>query len=1423
VDAVRELNPAASLRALQSGPDRRGDSVITERLGLVSTGGNSMRFFVHRLVALASFLVMIAAEAATPVPSALEPWREWVSHGEEFRACPLIAGTDGNAAQDFLCAWPGVLAIDAGADGATFRQHWHVDAESSIPLPGDDAHWPVGVTVDGKAAPIVNAGGPALRLDAGSYEVRGRIPWNERPETLRVPESAGLVALAVDGTSVTPAERDGGELTLGRSASLAPEADSMELRVHRRLADGVPAMLTTRIEIGASGQAREEIIGPALPDGFVPLSLSGEWPARLDADGRLRVRVEPGTATLTLEARATSPLASVALHVPAAPWPAQEIWSYAADPRLRTTTAKSTVQVDPRQADVPSAWLDLPAFALADGATLAIDEETRGLAPDDRNRLTLDREMWLDFDGNGWFARDRVRGEMLRGWRFDAAAPFAIERAEALGTGSGGGNEALLVTHGTGEGSTGVEWRTPAVDLSAGLRITNARAPMPASGWQDTFDRVTTTLHLPDGYRLIAAPGADSAAGSWISRWTLLDVFIAAIVVLLAWRALGIAGAIVASLYLVLGYQESGAPMWTLLAAIALGLVVVALPPGRLATAAQWIRRAALLLLVLVALPFVAEQLRYALHPQLESDGQILGFAGSEAQNVAPMQVEEAASADAAPPPAPAPGSESTAGVVRKRASSAAAKAARDESLQTVTVTGSTIRRADLIGHYSESTVVQTGAGEPAWQRARRYVLGWSGPVLPTQHVRLVIAPPWLVRVLRVVLVALLAWLVARSILPLVRTRRWSATAALGAFVIGSLVFAEPTPANAQTFPTQELLDELRSRLSAPPDCAPACATIESAEVSARDDEIRVVLIAHAAGRVALPMPFDEKSLALRTVVVDGSMQDGLARANGKSWLALSRGVHRVELAFATTSDKIALAFPLKPMRVAFAGQGWDASGLGDGRLLTETLTLARAHAEGAETSPSGAQQFAPFVRVERSLDLGLDWSTEVRVQRLAPASGGFTAEVPLIVGEHVLTAGTKVGNDRATVAIADGELLASWSSRLDKAETLSMTAPPLSDRAEIWRVVVSPTWHVEFAGVPPIAMASDENLRDYRNFEFHPLPGETLNIRVTRPAAAQGATRAIDSVRFAEAIGQRATTSTLGLTVRASRGGDEIVELAASLEVVGATRDGTALNLRAQDGKLTLPIVPGTHSFEIRLREEKPLGFVAQTPAIRLASPAANIDLALDLPVDRWLLGTFGPPSGPAVLYWSALAVVLVVAWAIARTRRTPLKLWQLILLGIGFSTFSWIAPLVVVAWLAAIDWRMRAEPPSSVVAFDLVQIGLAALTVLALVCLVAAIPQGLLGSPDMQIAGNGSYGHSLRWFADRSDGALPTAGTVSAPLWVYKVLMLAWALWLASAVVGWLRYGFAAWTRDGYWRKRPQKAAIDVPAASAPPLSGA
>ena len=721
-----------------------------------------------------------------------------------------------------------------------------------------------------------------------------------------------------------------------------------------------------------------------------------------------------------------------------------------------------------------------------------------------------------------------------------------------------------------------------------------------------------------------------------------------------------------------------------------------------------------------------------------------------------------------------------------------------------------------LIDHYSQSTVMQTGSGEPGWQRGQRYHLGWSGPVLPTQTVQLLIAPPWLVRSLRIVLVLLLAWLIARLVQPVLRSRvpAAAATALIGLFVLGATGI--PGVAQAQAFPAKDMLDELQARIAKAPDCAPSCATLAKAEISAQGDGIRVSLETHALERVALPLPTDDAGLAVQRIELDGVAQDGTPRVEDRLWLTVPRGVHRIDLVFNASADKIALAFPLPPMHVAFSGEGWQASGVDEGRLLTETLTLVRAR-ESGEAPAGDAQQFAPFVRVERTLLLGLDWTISSTVTRLAPEEGGFTLALPLLQGEHVSSSGFKVGNGLVTVALGEHDAFTQWESKLDKSDTLTLTAPPLGEHAEVWRVQVSPTWHATFAGVPVVALDAGTDASQARSFEFHPLPGEQLVLTVTRPEAVAGATRAIDAVRLSRSIGQRSAESTLTLTLRASRGGEHSISLPPGAELLGAQRDGMPLNLRAQDDKLSLPLTPGLHTFELRWRENIEAGVVAHTPALALGLPAANIDLQLHLPADRWLLATRGPLSGPAVLYWGELIVMLLLAFALSRSQRSPLKLWQWVLLGIGFSTFSWIALLLVVAWLFALDWRARVAP-RHVAAFNLAQIGLALLTLIALLCLLGAVKHGLLGTPDMAVTGNGSSAQTLNWFADRSSDVLPIGRAISLPLWLHKLAMLAWALWLASALVAWLRRGFAAWIQDGYWRSTP-KPLVDAPLVEPPP----
>lgn len=67
----------------------------------------------------------------------------------------------------------------------------------------------------------------------------------------------------------------------------------------------------------------------------------------------------------------------------------------------------------------------------------------------------------------------------------------------------------------------------------------------------------------------------------------------------------------------------------------------------------------------------------------------------------------------------------------------------------------------------------------------------------------------------------------------------------------------------------------------------------------------------------------------------------------------------------------------------------------------------------------------------------------------------------------------------------------------------------------------------------------------------------------------------------------------------------------------------------------------------------------------------------------------------------------------------------------------------------------------------------------------------------------------------ADQTKAAMLQAGIFSVSLRFYKIVMLAWALWLANALIASLRWGFDPWAHGGYWRKpEPKPAAQTKPA---------
>ena len=253
------------------------------------------------------------------------------------------------------------------------------------------------------------------------------------------------------------------------------------------------------------------------------------------------------------------------------PWPADEIWSFQSEPRLRVAALEGAPAIDSQRSGVPPEWQNLPSYRVGAGVTLNLVERSRN-DPGNSNRLSLSRNLWLDFDGGGFTAQDSVEGQMRGGWRLDMASPFTMTMASIYG-------ENLLITEGPAAGTQGVELREPELELATTARLPSMTG-LPVTGYTEPFDSVNTTLHLPPGYRLVAAPGADEAAGAWFERWRLLDVFLTLIVAAAVWRMFGAVSGLVALAAMVLMFHEPSAPRWSWLNLIAAIAVLRVAPQG---------------------------------------------------------------------------------------------------------------------------------------------------------------------------------------------------------------------------------------------------------------------------------------------------------------------------------------------------------------------------------------------------------------------------------------------------------------------------------------------------------------------------------------------------------------------------------------------------------------------------------------------------------------------------------------------------------------------------------------------------------------------------------------------------------------------------------------------------------------------------
>lgn len=1335
----------------------------------------------------------LPAPALSPqeVPEPLKPWVDWVLQDPPQTVCPFLYHNPAEA----RCSWPSRLNLDLQNTKGRFTLGWQVYRDDWISLPGDNEHWPQNVSANNKALAVMDRNGsPAVKLKAGIYQISGEFLWDSLPDNLQIPGDAGLIDVRVNGAALVLPAIKNGQLWLKQSeAGLNKAEDSqnnLDIQVFRKISDGVPMQILTRIELDVSGQQREARLNQPLLAGFIPLSLSSPLPARLEADGQLLLQLRPGHWQLELLARHVAEINELNLDNRSQDWPDSEIWVFESQPNLRMVEIEQPAGIDAGQTNLPADWKSLPAYKITQGQSMRLKIIRRGDPEPEPNQLSLNRQLWLDFAGRGYTVKDHIGGQMSRDWRLNALPETRLGRVVL------DGNDQLITRQGGSETDPekqGVEVRKGQIDLQADSRVETGPSRISAAGWRQNFYSVRAELNLPPGWRLLAAGGVDNVPDSWVSRWTLLDLFMVLIASLATSRLWSVGWGVFALMTLALIWHEPQSPHFVWLNILAATALLKVLPENRFFKLLDSYRRLCWLSLILITVPFMAMQVRFGLYPQLEqADQPIMQQPYGETQGLTGSVDGGNIIRDEANLPASAP--------VRMFKKTTQPPAMMSYNMAERSDVSANLERID------PKARVQTGPGLPQWQW-QKILLNWNGSVDAEQQLHLwLLSPGWhlVLNCLRTVLVFIMALLMFGLADKLKFKLKPAAPLMLCLLCLPLLLFCSPD--SQADYPDQALLDALKNKLRpAPeaPDCAPACAQIPQMRLEINAQQLDINLQIHAQELIALPLPADSRQWFPLLVLVDGLNAQGLYRDEQGLWLKLEAGAHQVKLSGPITRlNKFTLPLPLKPRHVTIDSPFWDVQGLHENGQSDEQLQFSRkpSAATGSNTSSldaAAAPQLPAFAQIVRTLQLGLDWRVTTQVIRLSPGDAAIVLSVPLLPGEAVLTPGVRTKSGHAEVSIPPGQTAFQWQSSLEKAASIQLQAPQTSEWIEVWQADISPIWHPETSGIP--IMHQDHSGRWLP--EWHPWPGEQLLLNLSRPESIGGQTLTIDSSQLSVTPGQRSQSAQLNFSLRSSLGGQQTLTLPAQAVLQSVAINGRNQPIRQEGQKLILPINPGKQEISLTWQQAAGISWLFDTPQVDLGAASVNSRLQASLGQDRWVLFCLGPSFGPAVLFWGILLVLAILAAALSKVPLTPLRYRHWFLLLLGLSQISIEAGGLVIGWLMLLGWRKQANNCVQAQWFNWLQAAIALLTLVSIGLLFLAVEQGLLGSPQMQIAGNQSSAFNLNWYQDRSGSILPIATVISAPLFVYRILMLAWSLWLAVSLLDWLKWGWQCFSAGALW----------------------
>ncbi len=1352
------------------------------------------------------------------IPEPLQPWVDWVLDEQDYEACPY---TYNQHSQN--CVWPSKLDLDLSNSGGSFEQQWHIFAkESKVQLPGDQNHWPLNVSSNDQPLVVQDIGGvPHVILQKGVHTIKGQFSWGDLPKSLGMTPKLGLLNLSIYNNSVPyPKFNQQNVLWLSQAESnKSVDDDQLDIQVFRRINDAHPIRIETLIKLRVSGKQRNIELSPVMLDNFIPLHINSKLPARMER-GKLTVQLRPGEWDINVSSISTENVDVFMLPASQLPWPQEEIWVFAADSTMRQVELSGVSSIDPSQTGLRKDWLSLPAYLIKPEQRLTLSTIARGKNNKSNEKLSLTRHMWLDTDGQGYTIKDQLTGttELTR-----LNVTDNIELGNVMI-----GKEAQLITALDNNNEVGVEIRSNVINLSAESRYEKSRTTIPANGWKTHLQSVSTQINLPPGWRLLFASGTDNLPNSWIKQWTLLDIFIVLVIAAVCTKLFNPLWGGISLVTLVLTWHETGSPTYLWLFILIAFALVKYIPKSKFTILSSATFVFLLLALSLNLFGYTIDTVRYSFFPQLENSISTQNHhLRSAGQKASPRKVI----------------------VSSPRAAIMESKVLAEEVAQGTTdfFSSSPLNSRDSgfkqqknLQSLDPNNKIQTGPGLPTWSNYKAIRLNWTGPIKPDQVGKLILIPPMLTSILRLLGIILLLILASRFIVSFIQVkgvslnlpkplgRLYGLPSVVIASVMCGLLSIADTPTahakqaevltsdsgNSHLVPRQDILNELKRRLerdkeNSAPDCLPHCANIERMNISISDDVMTLRLRVHALHETTIPLPGSSKTWLPESIVVNSEINPELQRdQNSQLWVLIPKGLNTVVLrGKIPAGNNLLLPLPLKPHSVStnINTQFWSVDGINKNGKPSHQLQFTRVSNNVENTDSWDTRTLPAFVMVDRYFELGLTWRVVTTISRISDRGVPINVDVNLLANEKPLSEQMVVKDGQVSVKLEANQNTLQWSSSIPISEQIALVADKQKSYLETWRFNPNAIWHWQAEGIP---VNFQQQFNNTAIPVWRPWPSEKLTLNVSRPQGVSGQAVTVQNSQLDISIGKRAEEFKLSFTAISSRGTQHEISLPSDADIQKLSIDNVKQSIQKNNNNLMLTLKPGKQVVTLDWRADGSVSRNYVSPVVDLKLNHVNANIKIKVPQDRWLLWTYGPTIGPAVLFWGVVLTLFLLAFILGQAKVTSLKTYEWALLALGLSQTHPLLILVLIGWLVFIKIKPSFDTTLfSVRKFNAIQVSFVALTVIALLILCGSVANGLLGNPSMMVKGNNSYAYLLQWYQDRSSALLPQAGFFSLPIWVYRMLMLAWALWLAISVVRWLQNAWEAFSADGLWRKSVKK----------------